>query len=99
MSNYTINGYLAALQLRETCRTLLVEGPLDRMFIERLLHELTTRERCKRDTLTVDTVDIVKAEGNGARVLVELLHATTSAPRTQFGGLVDREYRHFTFTP
>lgn len=99
MSAYTINGYLAALELRSARRTLLVEGQIDRMFVERLLHELTTQGRGRRERIAVDTADMIKAEGRGARELLEMLHGETTSSRMSFGALVDREYRSFAFAP
>jgi hypothetical protein len=100
MSAYTIEGYLVAVRVREDTRTILVEGPSDRILVERVLADLDCHGRAQRANFAVDTTGLIGAAGGqGARALIEDIHERLPDLRNRFAGIVDREFRSFKLAP
>jgi Protein of unknown function (DUF4435) len=97
MPKYNPSGYLAATLDFRSNRTLMVEGPKDRVFASALIHELASRPAAKIRNVTVDTAEMIQdASLPGNRERVESVHAVASANSKEFAALVDREYREFS---
>jgi hypothetical protein len=97
MSSYTIDGYVAALKLREK-RTVLVEGSDDKKFIARIAFEFAELGRAQKLPFVVDTAELVRAEGPaiGNRTLVEAIHVKAGPEGCLLVCIVDREFREFS---
>lgn len=100
MSTYSVDGYLAALAIREV-RTLLVEGRDDKRFLLRVMHELIDRGLWTGNDLDVDTAEMLRGDAvpMGNRHLVELTHTRARVEGLPLAALVDREFRDFIFDP
>jgi len=94
MSKYSIDGYIINIKNFRSGKTLLVEGPSDRL----ILSQLDIKVRCEESPpLIIDTPDIFQVDtpAIGNRERVELVHGKLLDADTTFAALVDREYRDF----
>jgi hypothetical protein len=108
MLTYSLQGYLALLEMRSN-RTLLLEGKTDAVIVGRVIHEIANESV---PDAVVDTADMIRLNAEeysrivdlqnndvGSRELVELVHSKSNFVSAKFACLVDREFRGFNLTP
>lgn len=97
MSQYSIEGYIAALAFR-TNPTLLVEGVTDKVIITCFIHQIANLKKAAPSNVLIDTAQIIassKSQPQGNREKVEQIHTIASTTGNRFAALVDREFRQF----
>jgi len=96
MSSYSLNGYLAALQMRGGI-SLLVEGSNDVKIVARVVIELEHLHRVDTTNIAIDPVSLIEDSElpYGNRTAVEYVVILASKEMLPLAGFVDREFRDF----
>ena len=100
MSQYSVSGYLSALEMR-TSRTLLLEGVTDWQMVSRVVNGFVEEGKLSGDSVVIDTADLLDRTGYamGVREFVEYVHGLSGDSGELLFAMVDREFRGFRFGP